>query len=84
MITPAAMTNINNIISDCHDRNLKTKYEVEAFLEQRKKQTKDINTMKKAVSTVSNSSNFEQRQYDNLDFLYANAKIDNKKGDLNV
>ena len=29
--------------------------------------------MKKAVDKISNSSNFEQRQYDNLAFLYANA-----------
>lgn len=31
---------INNVITDWHDRNLKTASEVQAFLEQRKKQTK--------------------------------------------
>ena len=40
-----------------------------------------MNNIKKAVNKASNSSNFEQRQYDNLDFLYANANIDTKKGD---
>ena len=70
---------INNIITDWHDRNLKTTFEIEAFLEQRKKQTKDISNMKKAVNKISNASNFEQRQYDNLDYLYAN--IDTNKGE---
>ena len=59
---------INNIITDWHDRNLKTPDQVEAFLEQRKKQSKDIKEMKAKVS----KANYEQRQYDNLDFLYAN------------
>ena len=59
---------INNIITDWHDRNLKTPDQVEAFLEQRKKQTKDIKDMKAKVS----KANYEQRQYSNLDFLYAN------------
>lgn len=64
---------INNIISDWHDRNLKTPDQVEAFLEQRKKQNKDLKEMKSKVS----KANYEQRQYDNLDFLYANNVIDN-------
>lgn len=59
---------INSIITDWHERNLKTPDQVEAFLEQRKKQTKDIKEMKSKVS----KANYEQRQYDNLDFLYAN------------
>ena len=64
---------INNIITDWHDRNLKTPDQIEAFLEQRKKQTKDIKEMKSKVS----KQNYEQRQYNNLDFLYANNNIDN-------
>ncbi len=63
---------IHHIISDWHDRNLKTPEEVCAFLEQRKKQTKDIKEMKAKVS----KANHEQRQYDNLDFLYANVGIE--------
>lgn len=68
---------INNIISDWHDRNLKTSEEVEAFLEQRKKQNKDLKEMKAQVS----KANHKQREYDNLDFLYANVGI--KEGDIN-
>ena len=66
---------INNIITDWHERNLKTPDQVEAFLEQRKKQTKDIKDMKAKVS----KANYEQRQYSNLDFLYANNT--NNEGD---
>lgn len=59
---------INNIITDWHDRNLKTPDEVNAFLEQRKKQDKNTKDLKSKVS----KANYEQRQYQNLDFLYAN------------
>ncbi len=62
---------INNLITDWHDRNLKTPAEVQAFLEQRKKQEKATKELKAKSSKVS-SSNYEQRNYDNLDFLYAN------------
>ncbi len=68
---------INNIITDWHDRNLKTVAEVEAFLEQRKKQKKDVKDLKAKVS----KSNYKQREYDNLDFLYANVGI--QEGDIN-
>lgn len=59
---------INNIITDWHDRNLKTHAEVTAFVEQRKKQDKNAKDLKSKV----NKANYEQRKYDNLDFLYAN------------
>lgn len=59
---------INNIITDWHDRNLKTPSEITAFIEQRKKQDKDA----KALKTTVNKANYEQRKYSNLDFLYAN------------
>ena len=59
---------INTVITDWHDRNLKTPSEITAFIEQRKKLSKDTKDLKKQV----NKSNYEQRQYDNLDFLYAN------------
>lgn len=65
---------INNIISDWHERNLKTPDEINAFLEQRKKQNKDLKEMKSQV-TKANKASYEQRQYDNLDFLYANNII---------
>ena len=59
---------INNIITDWHDRNLKTPSEITAFIEQRKNQDKDT----KALKTTVNKANYEQRKYSNLDFLYAN------------
>ena len=59
---------INNIITDWHDRNLKTPSEITAFIEQRKKQDKDT----KALKTTVNKANYGQRKYSNLDFLYAN------------
>lgn len=59
---------INSIIKDWHDRNLTTPEQVENFLEERKKQAKDIKQIKSQVS----KANYEQRQYNNLDFLYAN------------
>lgn len=71
---------INNIISDWHERNLKTPEEIQAFLEQRKKQNKDLKEMKSNV-TKANKANYEQRQYNNLDFLYANNTIDNNKSE---
>ena len=70
----------NNIIVDWHERNLKTPDQIEAFLEQRKKQNKDLKELKSKVSKASKNS-FEQRQYNNLDFLYANNTENNDKGD---
>lgn len=61
----------HHLISDWHDKNLKTPAEVEAYIEQRKKQAKDIKDLKTSVS----KANHAQRQYDNLDFLYANVDI---------
>ena len=66
---------INNTISDWHDRNFTTPEEINKFLEERKKQNKDIKNLKQKVS----KANFEQRNYDNLDFLYANNNIANTK-----
>lgn len=64
---------INSIITDWHERSLKTPEQIEAFLEQRKKQSKDLKEMKSQVS----KANYEQRQYNNLDFLYANNNMNN-------
>lgn len=68
---------INNIIKDWNERNLKTTTEIEEFLEQRKKQAKDIKELNQKVKKES----FEQREYTNLDFLYANKNIE---GEQNV
>ena len=62
----------NNIITDWHDRNLKTANEILAFIEQRNKQKKDTKQLEKQVA----KSSFEQRQYDNLAFLYANSGVE--------
>ena len=71
----------NNIINDWHERNLNTPSQIEAFLDQRKKQNKDLKDLKKKVLKDSKAS-FEQRQYKNLDFLYSNnTENTNKKGD---
>lgn len=59
----------NNIITDWHDRNLKTSNEILAFIEQRNKQKKDTRKLEKHVAKAS----FDQRNYDNLAFLYANS-----------
>ena len=63
---------INNIITDWHERSLKTPDEITAFIEQRKKHSKDLKEMKAQVS----KANYEQRKYNNLDFLYANNTND--------
>ena len=71
---------INNIITDWHERNLKTPEEVLAFIEQRNKQKKDTKQLQKQVAKAS----FDQRNYDNLAFLYANSGIEpNVKGESN-
>ena len=59
---------IDKLISDWHDRNLKTVAEVEEFLLTFKKQTNNI----KELAKKTGYSNYEQRSYDNLDSLYAN------------
>ncbi|MBO6233145.1 MAG: DnaD domain protein [Clostridia bacterium] len=64
---------INNIIKDWHEHNLKTPEEVNLFIEQKIKQTNDVKNLKQSVS----KANFEQRKYDNLDFLYANNLSNN-------
>ena len=61
----------NNLITDWHDRNLKTSNEVLAFIEQHSKLKKDAKQLEKQVAKTS----FDQRQYDNLAFLYANAGV---------
>ena len=65
----------NNIITDWHDRNLKTPNEIIAFIEQRNKQKKDTKQLEKQVAKAS----FDQRQYDNLAFLYANSGMNTEE-----
>lgn len=49
----------NNIITNWHERGLKTPEEVYAFIEQREKQRKDTKQLEKQV----NKASYEQRQY---------------------
>lgn len=61
----------NNIITNWHERGLKTPEEVYAFIEQREKQRKDTKQLEKQI----NKASYEQRQYSNLSFLYANSNM---------
>lgn len=62
---------LNNIITDWNDRNLRTPEQVTEFLEKRKKLNKD----KKELTQKVKKESFEQREYSNLSFLYANNDI---------
>ena len=59
---------LNNLISDWHDRKFTKPEEILVFIEQRRKQIKSANELKKSTS----KSSYSQRNYDDLDFLYAN------------
>ena len=60
----------DKLITDWHDRNLKTADEVNKFISQTKIKNKNIKELQKKT----NYNNYEQRNYDNLDNLYANKK----------
>lgn len=61
---------IDKLISDWHDRNLKTETDVNNFLAEIKEKKKSVKELQKQT----NYNNYEQRNYDNLDNLYANKK----------
>ena len=60
----------DKIISDWHDRGLKTADDIQNFLVQYKTQQKN----KKELEKKAKYNNFEQRSYDNFDNLYANSQ----------
>lgn len=60
---------LNKIISDWHDRNLKTATEIQEYIQMSKQKQENIKDMKKQVSNYNNSN---QRTYNNFDNLYAN------------
>ena len=74
----ASFEYFNNILSDWNERNLRTPEQVLTFLEQRKQFNKDKNELNKKVKKES----FEQREYSNLSYLYANN--DMIEGEENV
>ena len=61
---------LDKIISNWHDRELKTSDDVQNYLAEFKAQTKRNKELEKKVKY----NNFEQRSYDNLDSLYANSQ----------
>ena len=60
----------DKLLTDWHDRNLKTTSEIESFLAEFKTQTKNIKELEKKT----NYNNYTQRDYKNLNDLYANKK----------
>ncbi len=60
----------DKLLTDWHDRNLKTPSEIEAFLAEFKNKNKNIKELEKKT----NYNNYTQRKYDNLNALYANKK----------
>ena len=69
----ASFEYINNIIKDWNERNLRTPAQVSQFLEERKQKNKKTKEINKQVK----KENFEQREYSNLSFLYANKTSEN-------
>ena len=61
---------LDKLISDWHERNLKTVDEINIFLKEIKSKKKNIKELEKKT----NYNNYEQRKYDDLDNLYANKK----------
>jgi len=59
---------LNKLISDWFDRNLKSPSDVQAYLLDEKNKNKNI----KELAKKTGYNNYEQRNYDNLDSLYAN------------
>ena len=59
---------LNKLISDWFDRNLKSPSDVQAYLLDEKNKSKNI----KELAKKTGYNNYEQRNYDNLDSLYAN------------
>lgn len=59
---------LDKLISDWHDRNLKTASEIENFMAEFKQKNKNINNLKKQT----NYNNYNKRTYDNLNDLYTN------------
>ena len=63
---------IDKLLTDWHERGLKTASEVEAFLAEFKQKSKDVKELEKKT----NYNNYQKRTYDNLNELYANKKAE--------
>lgn len=64
---------LDKLISDWHNRGFTSSNEVQDFLKEFKQKQSNIKALEKKTSY----NNYEQRQYDNLDSLYANLKVTN-------
>jgi len=62
---------LDKLLTDWHDRNFKTVDDVQNFLSQMKQKNKEVKTLEKKTGY----SNYDQRNYDNLNNLYANNSI---------
>ena len=61
---------LNKLLSDWHDRGFKTPEEIQNFLSEMKQKNKNIQKLEKQ----SGYDKYEQRDYSNLNNLYANLK----------
>lgn len=59
---------LNKLLSDWHDRGFKTSTEVQNFLTEMKQKNKNVQKLEKSTGY----SKYDQREYDNLNNLYAN------------
>ncbi len=60
---------VDKILSDWHDRNLKTVADVKKFLDDMKQKKADIKNLEK-----KSYNNYEQRKFNDFDSLYANVQ----------
>lgn len=59
---------LDKLLTDWHDRNLKTPNEIQLFLTQMKEKNKNIRTLEKTTGY----SNYDQRNYNDLNSFYTN------------
>lgn len=59
---------LDKLLTDWHDRNLKTSNDIQSFLTQQKEKNKNIKTLEKN----NGYSNYDQRNYSDLNNFYAN------------
>ena len=59
---------LNKLLSDWHDRGCKTPEDVQNFLLEMKQKNKNVQNLEKSTGY----NKYDQRNYDNLNNLYAN------------
>ena len=59
---------LNKLLSDWHDRGFKTPTEIQNFLTEMKQKNRNVQKLEKSTGY----SKYDQREYDNLNSLYAN------------